>query len=240
LLEILNGERFIHSHSYVQSEILMLMRLAESFGFRVQTFTHILEGYKVASEMAAHGAGGSTFSDWWAYKFEVYDAIPYNTCLMLEAGVVTSINSDSGETIRRLNQEAAKSVMYCGMDEVEALKLATLNSAIQLKVDDRVGSLEVGKDADFVIWSDHPLSIYAHAEQTWIDGALYFDVARDLEMRAADREEKRALIQKVLDAGSKNGKGGKGRGGPGKRGRRPDADYWHCDDITDVWAKGEE
>lgn len=240
LLEILKSERFIHSHSYVQSEILMLMRLAESFGFRVQTFTHILEGYKVASEMAAHGAGGSTFSDWWAYKFEVYDAIPYNTCLMHEAGVVTSINSDSGETIRRLNQEAAKSVMYCGMDEVEALKLATLNSAIQLKVDDRVGSLEVGKDADFVIWSDHPLSIYAHAEQTWIDGALYFDVARDLEMRAADREEKRALIQKVLDAGSKSGKGGKGGGGPGKRGRKPDADYWQCDDVTDVWAKGEE
>lgn len=202
LVEILEGERFVHSHSYVQSEILMLIRLAEELGFTVQTFTHILEGYKVAPEMAAHGAGGSTFSDWWAYKFEVYDAIPYNPCLMHEAGVLTSINSDSAELIRRLNQEAAKSVMYCGMNQVDALAMATINPAKQLKIDHRIGSLRAGKDADFVIWSDHPLSIYATAEQTWVDGTPYFTIEKDRELRARLQEEKSALVQKVLRAGT--------------------------------------
>ncbi len=232
LLEVLEGERFVHCHSYVQSEMLMLMRLAEELGFRVATFTHVLEGYKVAPEMAAHGAGASSFADWWAYKFEVYDAIPYNTCLLHDAGVVTSINSDSGEAIRRLNQEAAKSVTYCGMDEVEALKLATLNPAIQLKIDDRVGSLAPGKDADFVIWSDHPLSIYARAEQTWIDGARYFDLDSDRASREADAEEKQALIQKVLAAAGRDEKD-KGRRG-GRKEARPE---WQCDDVRDVWAR---
>jgi len=231
LLEVLDGERFVHCHSYVQSEMLMLMRLAEDFGFRVGTFTHVLEGYKVAPEMAAHGAGASGFADWWAYKFEVYDAIPYNTCLLHDAGVVASVNSDSPETMRRLNQEAAKSVMYCGMDEVEALELATLNPAIQLGIDDRVGSLAPGKDADFVIWSGHPLSIHARAEQTWIDGAPYFDLERDRELRAAAAAERQALIQKVLAEPEKeNGKKPRrGRWG----GAAPE---WHCDDVRDVWA----
>ncbi len=198
LAEILAGERFVHCHSYVQSEILGMMRLAEELGFRVQTFTHVLEGYKVAPELARHGAGASSFSDWWAYKFEVYDAIPYNTCLLHDAGVVTSINSDSHDLIRRLNTEAGKSVMYCGMSEEEALKLATLHPARQLRIDDRVGSLARGKDADFVIWSGNPLSLHSRAEQTWIDGVLYFDRGRDAELAAADRAERAALIQKLL------------------------------------------
>ncbi|MBW3566134.1 MAG: amidohydrolase family protein [Acidobacteria bacterium] len=228
LREILDGERFVHSHSYVQSEILMLMRLAEELGFRIQTFTHILEGYKVAPEMAAHGAGASTFSDWWAYKFEVYDAIPYNPCLMHEAGVVTSINSDSSELIRRLNQEAGKSVMYCGMDEVEALKLATLNPAKQLRVDHRVGSLAQGKDADFVIWSDHPLSTYSRAEQTWVDGRPMFTLERDARLRREVNEERAALVQKVLRAG----KGKKDDEKKEPAGPEPD---WHCEDVVDIW-----
>ncbi len=198
LSEILAGERFVHCHSYVQSEILMMMRLAEELGFRVQTFTHVLEGYKVAPEMARHGAGASSFSDWWAYKFEVYDAIPTNTCLLSKAGVLTSINSDSHDLVRRLNTEAGKSVAYCGMDEEEALALATLNPAKQLRIDERVGSLAPGKDADFVVWSGHPLSLHSRAEQTWIDGTLYFDRGRDAELAAADRAEREALIQKLL------------------------------------------
>ncbi|MGH9464154.1 MAG: amidohydrolase family protein, partial [Thermoanaerobaculia bacterium] len=207
LAEILAGRRFVHCHSYVQSEILAMMRLAEELGFRVQTFTHVLEGYKVAPELARHGAGASSFSDWWAYKFEVYDAIPYNTCLLHEAGVVTSINSDSGDLIRRLNTEAGKSVAYCGMSEEEALQLATLNPAVQLRIDDRVGSLAPGKDADFVIWSGHPLSLHSRVEQTWIDGTPYFDRERDAELAAADHAEREALIQKLLEAGDEEEKG---------------------------------
>lgn len=199
LAEILAGERLIHCHSYVQSEVLMLIRLAEEMGFTVQTFTHILEGYKVAPEMAEHGAGGSTFSDWWAYKFEVYDAIPTNACLMHEAGVVTSINSDSSDLIRRLNTEAGKMVAHCGLDEQEALKMVTLYPAVQLEIDDRVGSLAAGKDADFVIWSGHPLSEYSRAEQTWVDGAQMFSLERDAELRQQIRSERATLIQKILD-----------------------------------------
>ena len=234
LVEILNGERFVHSHSYVQSEVLMLMRLAEELGFRIQTFTHILEGYKVAPEMAKHGAGGSTFSDWWAYKFEVYDAIPHNTCLMHEAGVVTSINSDSSELIRRLNQEAGKSLTYCdGMTEEEALALATINPAKQLKIDDRTGSLEVGKDADFVIWNGHPLSVHSRAQQTWVDGALYFSRERDEELRRRDREEKQALIQKII---AKPG-GAEKKDETETETKTPEnqGPEWHCEDTEDVW-----
>ena len=239
LVEILHSERFVHCHSYVQSEILMLMRLAEDLGFRIQTFTHILEGYKVAPEMAAHGAGASTFSDWWAYKFEVYDAIPQNTCLMHDAGVVTSINSDSSDLIRRLNQEAAKSVMHCGMAEEDALKLATLNPAIQLKIDDRVGSLAPGKDADFVIWSGHPLSMYSKAEQTWVEGVNYFSLERDLALRAADQEEKQALIQKILSAGKTPSDGDEGEEDDGGGGDESyierDDEEWNCEEVFDVW-----
>ncbi len=217
LAEILAGERFVHCHSYVQSEILMLIRLAEEMGFTVQTFTHILEGYKVASEMAEHGAGGSTFSDWWAYKFEVYDAIPTNACLMHQAGVVTSLNSDSDDLIRRLNTEAGKMVAHCGLDEQEALKMVTLYPAMQLKIDDRVGSLAPGKDADFVIWSGHPLSEYSRVEQTWVDGTLRFSRERDAELRQQIRTERAALVQKIL-AEEKPDKGGKKNDGAPEEG----------------------
>ena len=232
LLEVLNSERFVHCHSYVQSEILMLMRLAESFNFHIQTFTHILEGYKVADEMAKHGATGSTFSDWWAYKFEVYDAIPYNAALMTEKGVITSVNSDDGEMGRRLNQEAGKSVMYGGMSQEDALKLVTINPAIQLKVDKWVGSVRVGKQADFVVWNGNPLSVMSSVEQTWIDGRQYFSVKRDAEMRKANQAEKSALIQKALKTKGKSaGHGGyAGKGAPGYE--------WTCEDDIDFWEVG--
>ena len=197
-LEILNRERIIHIHSYRQDEILMFVRLAEEFDLEVGTFQHVLEGYKVADAIAGIGAGGSSFSDWWAYKFEVYDAIPHNGALMHQAGVLTSFNSDSNELATRLNTEAAKAVKYGGLSEEEALKFVTLNPAIQLRIDDRVGSLEVGKDADFVIWSDHPLSSYARAEQTWIDGRKYFDLDSDERMRTAAIAERERLIAKAL------------------------------------------
>ncbi|MBT8243749.1 MAG: amidohydrolase family protein [Winogradskyella sp.] len=198
LVEILNGERFISCHSYVQSEINMLMKVAEQFDFRVNTFTHILEGYKVADKMAEHGVGGSTFSDWWAYKYEVNDAIPYNAAIMHNAGVVTAINSDDAEMSRRLNQEAAKSVKYGGVNEEDAFKFVTLNPAKLLHLDDRVGSLKVGKDADVVLWSDHPLSIYAKAEKTIIEGVTYFDLEKDKQMRQAIAKEKSELMNLML------------------------------------------
>lgn len=198
ILEILKGKRFIHCHSYRQDEILMLMRLAEEFGFRIQVFQHVLEGYKVADVMAKHGAGASMFSDWWAYKLEVYDAIPYNGALMHEQGVVVSFNSDSDELARRLNTEAAKAVKYGGVPEEEALKFVTLNPAKQLKVDNRVGSLEPEKDADFVIWSGSPLSTYSICEQTWIDGRKFFDRQEDRQLYEEAQRERATLIQKIL------------------------------------------
>ncbi len=181
LVEILEGERLVHSHCYRADEILQLLRLAEDFGFRIGTLQHVLEGYKVADEIAAHGAGASTFSDWWGYKVEAYDAIPHNSALMAERGVLVSINSDSGEEMRHLNQEAAKAVKWGGMDEIEALKLVTLNPAIQFGVDDRIGSIEVGKDADLVIYDAHPLSITSVVQKTFVDGDLYFDLSADRE-----------------------------------------------------------
>ena len=198
LAEILNKERFISCHSYVQSEINMLMKVADKFDFNINTFTHILEGYKVADKMKAHGVGGSTFSDWWAYKYEVNDAIPFNAAIMHNAGVVVAINSDDAEMSRRLNQEAAKSVKYGGVSEEDALKFVTLNPAKLLHVDKRVGSLKVGKDADVVLWTDHPLSIYAKAEKTIIEGVTYFDLARDKQMRAAIKKEKSELTNLML------------------------------------------
>ncbi|MCS7313035.1 MAG: amidohydrolase family protein [Acidobacteria bacterium] len=200
LVEILDGKRFIHAHSYRQDEILMLIRLAEDLGFRVQCFQHILEGYKVADALARHGAGASAFSDWWAYKIEVYDAIPFNGALMWSQGVVVSFNSDSDELARRLNWEAAKAVKYGGLPEEEALKFVTLNPAKQLRIDRWVGSLEPGKDADFVIWSGHPFAPDTHAEQTWIDGRRYFDRAEDLKARETVRQLRAQLIEKALKA----------------------------------------
>lgn len=200
LVEILKKQRFITCHSYIQSEINMLMHVADSMGFIINTFTHILEGYKVADKLKAHGAGASTFSDWWAYKYEVKDAIPYNASLLNQMGLVTAINSDDAEMGRRLNQEAAKAIKYGGMTEEEALKLVTLNPAKLLHIDDRVGSVKIGKDADIVIWSDNPLSIYAKAEQTIIDGIVFYDIKRDLELRKAIEKERNRIIAKMLEA----------------------------------------
>ncbi|WP_147677933.1 amidohydrolase family protein [Algibacter pacificus] len=203
LSEILNGERFISCHSYIQSEINMLMKVAEQFDFKINTFTHILEGYKVADKMVEHGVGGSTFSDWWAYKYEVNDAIPYNAAIMHNAGVTVAINSDDPEMSRRLNQEAAKSVKYGGISEEDAWKFVTLNPAKLLHIDDRVGSIKVGKDADVVLWTDHPMSIYAKAEKTIIEGATYFDLDRDQNIRAEIKKEKNILINQMLKAKNK-------------------------------------
>jgi imidazolonepropionase-like amidohydrolase len=197
ILEILRKERFISCHSYVQSEINMLMHVADSFNFKINTFTHILEGYKVADKMKAHGAGASTFSDWWAYKAEVKDAIPYNAALMYEQGIVVAINSDDAEMGARLNQEAGKIVKYGGVPAEEALKMVTLNPAKLLHLDNRMGSLKVGKDADFVIWNDEPLSIYARAEKTYIDGTCYFSLEEDEKAREAFAAERERIIQKM-------------------------------------------
>lgn len=206
MLEILNGERYVTSHSYVQSEINMLMKVADSFDFNINTFTHILEGYKVADKMAAHGAGGSTFADWWAYKWEVRYAIPYNAALMQQAGVVVAINSDDAEMSRRLNQEAAKTIKYGGLSEVDALKLVTLNPAKLLHLDHRMGSIREGKDADLVLWSDHPLSVYAVPETTWIEGIPYYDRAEDLMLREQVAAERARIMAKVAAAaGGGNG-----------------------------------
>jgi imidazolonepropionase-like amidohydrolase len=196
LMEILKGERWVHSHSYRADEILQLIRLAEEFDFTIRTFQHVLEGYKVADEIAAHGAGASTFSDWWAYKVEAYEAIPHNAALMTERGVLVSINSDSGEEVRHLNQEAAKAMKWGGLEEEAALRLVTLNPAIQLGIDDRTGSIEVGKDADLAIWDGHPLSMFSKAVQTYVDGDLYFDIEMDRERQAAIEAEIAALVEK--------------------------------------------
>ncbi|TVZ55046.1 imidazolonepropionase-like amidohydrolase [Lutibacter sp. Hel_I_33_5] len=198
LAEIINKERFISCHSYVQSEINMLMKVAEKFNFNVNTFTHILEGYKVADKMKEHGVGGSTFSDWWAYKYEVNDAIPFNAAIMANAGVTVAINSDDREMSRRLNQEAAKTIKYGGMSEEEAWKMVTINPAKLLHIDDKVGSIKTGKDADVVLWSDHPMSIYAKAEKTIIDGKVYFDIEKDHQKRKAITQEKSKLINMML------------------------------------------
>lgn len=196
LVEILNGKRFITSHSYVASEILAAMRVAEDFGFKYNTFTHILEGYKVADEMKKHGVHASTFSDWWNYKTEVIDAIPQNAAIMSKMGVNTAINSDDAEMARRLNQEAAKSLRY-GLTEEEALKMITINPATMLRIQDRVGSIRTGKDADLVLWNSHPLSVYAVAQKTLVDGIIYFDRERDMKMRTQIREERNKLIQNM-------------------------------------------
>ena len=198
LAEIMNKKRFITCHSYVASEILTTMRVAEKFGFRINTFTHILEGYKVADRMKEHGAAGSTFSDWWAYKNEVQDAIPYNAAIMTKVGINVAINSDDAEMARRLNQEAAKSVKYGGLSEEEALRMVTINPAKMLHVDDKVGSIKEGKDADLVLWSDNPLSIYAKSLYTMVDGIIYFDREKDAAMRKQVKAERTRLIGKMV------------------------------------------
>lgn len=223
--EILQQERFITCHSYVQSEINMLMKVADSFGFTLNTFTHILEGYKVADKMKAHGSGASTFSDWWAYKYEVIEAIPHNASLLHEMGVVTAINSDDAEMGRRLNQEAAKAMKYGGMTEEEAWNLVTLNPARLLRIDHKVGSIQVGKDADLVLWTDHPLSVYAQVLQTWVDGRKLFDQEEDRQMRTALAAERHRLIQAMLAAR---------QGGAATRPvPKPEEKLYHCDDMED-------
>jgi imidazolonepropionase-like amidohydrolase len=200
LVEVLEGKRLVHAHSYRSDEILQLIRTADDMGFKIATFQHVLEGYRVADEIAKHGAGGSTFSDWWAYKLEAYDATPYNAALMTERGVVVSINSDSAEEDRHLNQEAAKTMKYGGLSEVEALKTVTLNPAKQLRIDNRVGSIDVGKDADLVVYNVHPLSTYSVPQQVLIDGVVYFDRQKDLDARAGQEREKKTLADKAKSA----------------------------------------
>lgn len=228
IAEVLEGKRLIHAHSYVKQEILDLIRLCEEFGVKVATFQHALEGYKVADEIAAHGAGASSFSDWWAYKFEVYDAIPYSPALMRERGVLVTLNSDSDELARRLNLEAAKAVKYGGVPPEEALKFVTWNAAKQLGLEKRIGSLEPGKDADFVLWTGDPLDTRTVCLETWIDGKKYFDRETDLGQRALLGAEKSDLIAKARAAAA--------RGGPAAGGapsQRPPEDDHACDRLDD-------
>lgn len=234
LAEILNKQRFVTCHSYVQSEINMMMKVAERFNFNVNTFTHILEGYKVADKMAAHGVGGGTFADWWQYKYEVREAIPYNAALMTMAGVTVAINSDDAEMARRLNQEAAKSVKYGDMDEIEALKMVTINPAKLLHLDSRMGSIKVGKDADLVLWNDHPLSIYAKPEKTMVDGTIYFDIEKDAQMRAALQAERARIIAKMKSA--------KANGASTQKPTRQFKHRWECEDeyLGDLLKESEE
>jgi imidazolonepropionase-like amidohydrolase len=227
LVEILEGKRYVHSHCYRADEILMLINLADEFGFKVRTFQHVLEGYKVASEIARHGAGGSAFADFWGYKMEAYDAIPYNAAIMTRHGVVVSVNSDSDERARRLNIDAAKMMRYGGLTEEEALKLVTLNPAIQLGIDNRVGTIDVGKDADLAVWTAHPLSVYARVDHTFVDGELVFDRQADLARRPQLEAERKTL--EAAEANKPPAQGGTPPRGPSAI-RRANL---HDDDIQD-------
>ena len=200
LVEVLEGKRYVHAHCYRSDEILMLIRVADEMGFKIRTFQHVLEGYKVAKEIAAHGAGASTFSDWWSYKIEAYDASPYNAAVMAKKGVVVSLNSDSDELQRHLNLEAAKTMRYGGLSETEALAMVTINPAKQLGIDDKVGSIEVGKSADLVLFDKHPLSGFSKPEKVWIDGHQYFDREKDIETRPEFERKKKALQDKEAAA----------------------------------------
>jgi imidazolonepropionase-like amidohydrolase len=225
LVEILEGRRYVHAHCYIASEILMLINIADEFGFKIKTFQHVLEGYKVAKEIAAHGAGASIFADSWGYKIEAYDAIPYNAAIMTRAGVVVSMNSDSDERARRLNIEAAKAMHWGELTEEQALKLITLNPAIQLGIQDRVGSIEVGKDADLAIWNGHPFSVYARVDTTFVDGTVFFDRAQDLARRPELAKERTTLEQ--ADPNKPPARGGQS---PNTPRRRPTG---HGDDDVD-------
>jgi len=206
MADILRGNVDVHAHSYRSDEILMLLNLSDELGFKVREMQHVLEGYKVAKEMAAHGVGGGTFIDWWGYKAEAYDAIPYNVALMERAGVLTSVNSDSDELARRLNLDAAKAMKYGGLSEEEALKLCTLNPAMQLRLDKRIGSIDVGKDADLAIWTGHPFSTYSRVDTTFIEGQVYFDRERDLQLRKELAKEKADRLKKEADEEAKQKK----------------------------------
>ncbi len=226
LADILEKKCFITCHSYVQSEINMLMKVAEKYNFNVNTFTHILEGYKIADKMAKHGVAAAGFADWWSYKLEVYEAIPENAAMMNSQGVLTAINSDDAEMARRLNQEAAKSMMYGGMkNEAEVWKFVTLNPAKMLHVDNRIGSIKVGKDADVVLWSENPLSIYAKAEQTYVDGIKFFDREEDKKMQADIRTERARLVNKMLKA--------KKGGAPTQPALARVQKLYECEDVDD-------
>ncbi|MEX2190492.1 MAG: amidohydrolase family protein, partial [Bacteroidota bacterium] len=212
IVQMLHGTRLIHSHCYRQDEILMLLRVAEDFGIKIATLQHVLEGYKVAEAIAKHGAGASSFSDWWAYKMEAWDAIPGNGPLMHKQGVLVSYNSDNSQLATRLNWEAAKALEF-GISEEEALSFVTLNPAKQLRIDSRVGSIETGKDADIAIWNGSPLSTLTKCEQTWVDGRKYFDLKEDEEARKEIQRQRAVLVQKVLaDKKESGGSDGPGRG----------------------------
>lgn len=232
LAEILASERFITCHSYVQSEINMLMHVADSLNFKINTLTHILEGYKMADKMAKRGIGGSTFADWWAYKMEVKEAIAYNAALMYHEGITVAINSDDAEMARRLNQEAAKTVTYGGVPEEEAWKMVTLNPAKLLHIDQRAGSVKAGKDADLVLWNDSPLSVYARPEFTMIDGTIYFDRKTDIEKQQRMKSERERLIQKMLND--------KNDGKPTQKPQSTQPKMWHCEDIVGIHAEHED
>ncbi len=219
LVEVLEGKRLVHIHCYRADEIRQMIRVADEFHFKVATFQHVLEGYKIADEIKASGAGGSTFSDWWAYKMEAFDAIPYNAALMTERGVVVSVNSDDASEATHLNQEAAKSMKWGGLTHDQALKLVTINPAIQLHIANRVGSLEAGKDADIAIYDKDPLSVYSVAQKVLIDGQVYFDRAQDIAHRPDLEKEKKALEEKERRAAQASSRPGGPRGGGG--GRRP-------------------
>jgi imidazolonepropionase-like amidohydrolase len=225
LNEIINKKRFITCHSYVQSEINMLMKLAERYNFKIQTFTHILEGYKVADKMAEHGVGGSTFADWWAYKYEVNDAIPYNAALMQSQGVMVSINSDDAEMSRRLNQEASKAVKYGNVSEEVAWNFVTLNPAKLLQVDNKVGSIKIGKDADVVLWTDNPLSIYAKAEKTVVEGTIFYDLEKETALLETIQKQRSELINNLLEA--------KNKGLKTQAPTKKEVKHYHCDTVEE-------
>jgi len=225
LVEILEDKRFITCHSYIQSEITMLMNVADSMGFRINTFTHILEGYKVADKMKKHGAYASTFADWWAYKFEVNDAIPYNASILTKQGVLTAINSDDAEMGRRLNQEAAKTIKYGGMTETQALNMVTINPAKMLHIADAVGSITVGKDADLVLWSDNPLTVYAHPVLVLIDGAIYYSESKDMQLQNLIQLERQRIIQAMVKA--------KKKGASTRKVKHNKQHLYHCDSYED-------
>ncbi len=228
LSEIVSNKRLIHCHSYRQDEVLAFLRVTNEFKIKPGTLQHVLEGYKIADVIAQAGVGASTFADWWGYKVEAFDAIPYNSWMMASRGVLTTINSDSDDLARRLNTEAGKATKYGGMSPDDAIKLATINAAKQLRIENKVGSLEVGKDADFVIWSDNPLSNYAHVNQTWIDGRKYFDRVDDAEMRKSNSMERQALVQKALAERVKDfGKPGDEEKDNGEKEGKPDTDIYH-------------
>jgi imidazolonepropionase-like amidohydrolase len=196
LVQVLEGKMLVHAHGYRADEHLMLLNLADEFGFKIGTLQHVLEGYKIATEIAKHGAGASSFADSWSYKIEAYDAIPYNNAIMMRHGVLQTINSDSDERVRRLNIDAAKLMRYGGLTEEEALKTITYNGALQLGVGNRTGSIEVGKDADVAIWNNHPLSVFSNVEYTFIDGEVFFDRQQDLAQRA-QKEQQRAALERA-------------------------------------------